>query len=256
MMKNIKKAIVLMMFAALSVMAFGCAKNEGDIQITDSYTAQASGIIGGITNTDDASAAELKAMEMDEIKSFFRDYGYSIEGETFINGLDGWMSLKEEFGQIKGISQPVMTSTSDEVTATFDVEGTERNGRIVVIMNENNKITSITTSADYTFGEKVGKAGLNTVLGMGTTFVILIFLSFIISLFKFLPGNEGFRSKEESKNTPVDNAVSQIAEREELAGDDALVAVITAAIAAYEASNGGVSSSGDGFVVRSIRRHY
>nr|MCR5746084.1 OadG family protein [Lachnospiraceae bacterium] len=125
-----------------------------------------------------------------------------------------------------------------------------------VIMNPKNKITSITTSADYTFAEKVSKAGLNTVLGMGTTFCILIFLSLVISLFKFLPGNESYRTnaKEETK-TPVDNAVSQIAEREELAGDDALVAVISAAIAAYEASNGNVSSSGDGFVVRSIRRH-
>ncbi len=255
MMKNIKKAIMLMMFAALSVMVFGCAKNEGNLQISDSFTAQANGIIGGITNTDDASAAELKAMEMDEIKSFFRDYGYSIEGETFINGLDGWLGLKEEFGQVKGISEPEMSSTPDEVHATYKVEGTTRNGKIIVIMNPNNKITSITTSAEYSFAEKVGKAGLNTVLGMGTTFVILIFLSFIISLFKFLPGNEGLRAKEEPK-TPVDNAVSQIAEREELAGDDALVAVITAAVAAYESSNSNAGGSGDGFVVRSIRRHY
>jgi sodium pump decarboxylase gamma subunit len=90
---------------------------------------------------------------------------------------------------------------------------------------------------------------------MGTTFVILIFLSLIISLFELLPGNGSKKKAEAEKSTPVDNAVSQIAEREELAGDDALVAVISAAIAAYEGGAAG-SSSGDGFVVRSIRRHY
>ena len=58
---------------------------------------------------------------------------------------------------------------------------------------------------------------------------------------------------------PVENAVSQIAEREELASsasdEGELIAVITAAIAAYEAANGS-SAGSDGFVVRSIRRHY
>ncbi|MCR5747256.1 MAG: hypothetical protein K6G03_06070, partial [Lachnospiraceae bacterium] len=168
MMKNIKKAIMLMMFAALSVMLFGCAKNEGNLEVTEANTAQARGIVGGITNTDDISAAELKAMEMDELKSFFKGYGYSIEGETFINGLDGWMGMRQEFGEIKGVTEPQMSSTKDEVHATFVVEGTTRNGKITVIMNPKNKITSITTSADYTFAEKVSKAGLNTVLGMGT----------------------------------------------------------------------------------------
>lgn len=256
----INKAIALIMFAALSLSLAGCAENEPDLPITDMSIAEASGIIGGISNTDEISAAELMEMDDDEVEDFFGQYGYKIDGKAFKNGLEGWLSMQEEFGGIQSISEPVMTSNDSEITATFDLQGSKRTGNCVVVMDEKNKITSITTSAHYTLAENMEKAGLNTLLGMGTTFAILIFLSLIISLFRFLPGSGGMKEKEEKKAAPLDNAVSQIAEREELASgnemeDGELVAVITAAVAAYEAANG-VSAGSDGFVVRSIRRHY
>ncbi|MBQ9605706.1 MAG: OadG family protein [Lachnospiraceae bacterium] len=256
----IKKALALVMFAALSISLAGCGGNEEDLPITDMSYAMASGIMGGISNTDESAAAEFLDMDDDELEDFFGQYGYSIDGAAFKNGLDGWLSLSEEFGEIESISEPEMSSDSDEITATFDITGSLRDGKCVFVMDHRTKITSITTSAEYTLAEDMSKAGLNTLLGMGTTFVILIFLSLIISLFKFLPGAGGAKAKQDKKSAPVDNAVSQIAEREELAASDKaedegeLIAVITAAIAAYEAVNGGGSS--DGFVVRSIRRHY
>ncbi len=260
-MKNmIKKAIVLILFAALSTGLAGCAGNKANLPISDMATAEASGIIGGISNTDELSAVDFLEMEDNELESFFGQYGYKIDGNAFKNGLDGWLSLQEEFGEIQSISEPVMTSTDSEIIATFDIQGTKRTGTCVVVMDERNKITSITTSAHYTLAENMEKAGLNTLLGMGTTFAILIFLSLIISLFEFLPGAGGKKEKEEKIEAPLDNTVSQIAEREAIASgneieDGELVAVITAAIASYEAANGSAAGS-DGFVVRSIRRHY
>lgn len=96
----------------------------------------------------------------------------------------------------------------------------------------------------------IGKALLNTVMGMGTVFVVLVFISWIIGMFKYL--NKPV--KEEVKKEPapvVDNVVAQIEETEELSDDSELVAVITAAIAAYE---GTVGASNTGFRVRSIKR--
>jgi len=254
-----KKAIALVMFAALSITLAGCGGNEPDLPVSEMAYAEASGIMGGISNTDEMSAAEFMEMEDEEVEAFFKQYGYSIDGAAFKNGLDGWISLKEEFGGVEAISDPEMSSDPDSITATFFITGNRRNGTCVVVMDHRNKIKSITTSAEYTIQENMTKAGLNTLLGMGTTFVILIFLSIVISLFKFLPGAGGAKAKQDKKSAPVDNAVSQIAEREELAAADStedegeLIAVITAAIAAYESASGG---SGDGFVVRSIRRHY
>ena len=86
-------------------------------------------------------------------------------------------------------------------------------------------------------------------------FAVLIFISFLISLFKYIPKLEAALSKKDKKTELAENAVvntvSQIEvkeEEEELSDDLELVAVITAAIAAS------AGTSTDGFVVRSIRR--
>ena len=94
---------------------------------------------------------------------------------------------------------------------------------------------------------------------MGTVFVVLILIMFIIYLFGFIPKIQAkFDAKKNSKKQDVtkdaiDNTVAQIAtkEEEELTDDLELVAVIAAAVAASEGQ-----TSTDGFVVRSIRRHY
>lgn len=96
----------------------------------------------------------------------------------------------------------------------------------------------------------IGEALLNTLMGMGTVFVVLIFISFVISLFSKLnkPEVKADKANSEEVTVSVDNAVVQIEETEELSDDMELVAVITAAIAAYQ------GTSTEGFQVRSIRR--
>ena len=112
----------------------------------------------------------------------------------------------------------------------------------------------MTTNVDYTFGELMKNAALNTLLGMGTVFVVLILICFIISAFKLISKVEDAMknkaSAKEIKEEAVNNTIAQIEEREaeELADDLELVAVIAAAIATYE------GTSTDGFVVRSIRK--
>ena len=88
-------------------------------------------------------------------------------------------------------------------------------------------------------------------MGMGTVFVVLILISAIISLFKFIPAiQDKFAGKKaEEVKAASDPAIAQIIEKEEQSDDLELIAVITAAIAAS-----GESGSADDFVVRSIRR--
>jgi sodium pump decarboxylase gamma subunit len=99
--------------------------------------------------------------------------------------------------------------------------------------------------------EKLENAGLNTLLGMGMAFAVLIIISLIISLFPiFIGGNKRKKvNDKELAKEAMDNTISQIEEKEDLVGDAELVAVIAAAIAAYEGS-----ASTDGFQVRSIRK--
>lgn len=101
--------------------------------------------------------------------------------------------------------------------------------------------------------EAIKNAGLNTLMGITIVVLILLFISFLISLFKYIPAlQDKFAGKKEVKPESVmavDNAVAQIAQREEeLTDDTELIAVITAAICAA------TGSSGDSFVVRSVRK--
>ena len=110
----------------------------------------------------------------------------------------------------------------------------------------------MTVNAELSLGEILQKAGLNTILGMGTVFAVLIFIAFIISMFKYISViEEALKNKKNKKaeDTGVKKEeVESPVVSEELSDDLELVAVIAAAIASAE------GTSTDSFVVRSIRR--
>lgn len=126
----------------------------------------------------------------------------------------------------------------------------DREATIEFKFDEDLNLESMDVSAKYTTAEILEKAGLNTVLGMGTVFVVLIFLAFLISLIKYIPPFvEKFTKKSPKPVQTTTPVVAETAQEDtEYVDDLELVAVITAAIAAQ------TGTSTDGFVVRSIRR--
>ncbi|MBO7095739.1 MAG: OadG family protein, partial [Lachnospiraceae bacterium] len=153
-------------------------------------------------------------------------------------------------GAIISMGEPVVTLDGNEIIVDVECVCEKRYADVEMIFTNdlyNPRMTSAAFNARYTLGEKMSKAGLNTVIGMGTVFVMLIIISFIISLFGLFSGTGKKKDKTEDG---IDRAVKQI-EKNETAemGDAQLVAVIAAAIAAYEGT-----TSTDGFVVRSIRK--
>ena len=109
------------------------------------------------------------------------------------------------------------------------------------------------TACGSDLGERMGRAALNTVIGMGTVFIVLIIIIGVISLFKFIPKLQDMFARKDAGNVQEksESAVTQTisaAEDTDVSDDLELVAVIAAAIAAYE------GTSTDGFVVRSIRK--
>ena len=102
-------------------------------------------------------------------------------------------------------------------------------------------------------GEAMARAGLNTLIGMGTVFVVLILISMIINGFAVIPKLQKAFSKKADEGQSVKENAAPVVQAEEPAVDETddleLVAVIAAAIAASEGA-----TSTDGFVVRSIIR--
>ena len=169
------------------------------------------------------------------------------------NALDGWKSALEDMGDYNSIEKCTFVQDADGTTIDVVLDGTKRKGHTVIELDEDMQLTSITTSVKYTIAEMMEKAGLNTLLGMGTVFVVLILISLIISCFKFIAGAQNSAAKGSNKKPEksMEHAVAQIVENEEQSAnfDYELTAVIAAAIAASEGA-----ASTDGYIVRSIRR--
>lgn len=106
---------------------------------------------------------------------------------------------------------------------------------------------------DKSMSEKMSTASLNTLLGLGIVFAVLILISLLIYMFKIIPYlQQKMADKSTYTNSSVDNVIAQIVEHEEeeLIDDYELVAVITAALYASM----GTAVPVDGLIVRSIRK--
>lgn len=172
------------------------------------------------------------------------------------DAVESFGKAKDDMGDyVETIGSEIVSLDEEEAVINVTIKGTKRNAVVEVIYGESDSmgymLTSMSTTVEYTFGESMGRAGLNTLLGMGTVFVMLIFISLIISCFRFISVFEKKKEApktEEAKPAPVVTDTVQTVE-EDLTDDLELVAVIAAAIAASEGA-----ATTDGFVVRSIRK--
>ena len=150
------------------------------------------------------------------------------------------------------IDEASLINYSDQVVNAASVSGADHNAVVTLIINDQGSLSSITVNVERSMGELMLNAALNTLMGMGTVFIILILISLLIGCFKFIPQIQEKFSKKNKQPAAAPAAAPVVAapvEEEEETSDEELIAVIAAAIAASEGS-----TSTDGFVVRSIRR--
>ena len=169
--------------------------------------------------------------------------------------ITSWKGVKNDAGAYQSMGEQKVDIKDTTVTITSDVQFEKHTVSVVLTLDMKQGVyTDMSFNIDYTLAEKMEQAGLNTLMGLGIVFCMLAFLSFLISQFKRISGLEAKMNKQpEAPKAPaapvVPAAAPEPEEEEELAGDEELVAVIAAAVAAYEGS-----ASTDGFVVRSIRK--
>ena len=176
-----------------------------------------------------------------------------VEDAIAAASLKSWIAAQEEMGDYVGVLETSADISAEEAVISIVVDGTSHDATVEIVVDNDLNLTSVTTTVIKTFGEMMINAALNTLIGMGTVFVVLILISLLISLFGLIPKIQAAMSKkkENVQEKAVDNAVAQIIENEEQSDNLELVAVIAAAIAASEGA-----ASTDGYVVRSIRRRF
>ncbi|SNU05580.1 Oxaloacetate decarboxylase, gamma chain [Lachnospiraceae bacterium] len=211
------------------------------------------------------SYKQNRAFELDKEKAY-----ESLVSQAAQYGVDVTTYVTEMYGQYDELD---MTSMDKFLDSFLAMAYNERPYEAI----------DCEVSAVYSKKELILMAGKNTAIGMGVVFTVLIFISFIISLLKYLPllfdaeirkaraekkAAESAAKKQTEDVIIASSETAKEAKKEQISqpaaaastdlmNDSELVAVITAAI--YAASAGAVrgpayTASNDKLVVRSIRR--
>lgn len=211
----------------------------------------------------------IKSMDLSQMEPIVAEIDAMSEAERIAlmkanEGLEenyllikSWIAVSKEAGTYVDIDSFSVTKTGKTTTTELLVKFDKRSVMMsIVYKNRDMSVETTTVELVYTTGEKMQKAALNTVMGMGTVFVMLIIICLIISLFRFIPVLEDklknrkadVQEKAVAGTAPTAAAIPEaaipVAETDNLE----LVAVIAAAIAAS------TGQSTDDFVVRSIKR--
>ncbi|MBQ1171581.1 MAG: OadG family protein [Lachnospiraceae bacterium] len=249
-MKKFLLTLALTVMCAFGLTACGNAEKETLSLTSDDAAVMAEGTLSFINEV-------VLSEQTDEYaKQFSSVYGDEA-GKAFASACEIFASASDEFGLYKSVipESAVVSGTDEEYTVSVEIVGSQRNAKVELYCDAETIFPDMMISPNYTLGEKMSKAALNTLMGMGTVFAVLILIMWIISAFRIIPKIEKSiadkKAKKTSSNTSaaVDNTIAQIIENEELSDDTELVAVIAAAIAASEGA-----ASTDGVVIRSIRR--
>ena len=239
-MKKITKKLMAVLLAIVCMASLAACGSKVEVSPVDEATQ--SYLVGQM----ESLLSTLGGMSAEDLKM------YEEVDDTFtVAAVTNFEGVMEELGAYKGIESTEIEVDEKEYTVTSLVQYEQRAAIVTLTLEfKSQSFTpmSITFDAQYSMGETLQRAGLNTLMGVGIVFCVLLFLCFLISLFKYVSKLSGEDKKEQKKApAPAAPVVTAAAPAEET-DDLELVAVIAAAIAAAE------NTSTDSFVVRSIKK--
>lgn len=280
-----KKQITILCCALSLILLFtGCSKKEKTIpdidreQIKNNIEVMVDQIVadlpdeeanGTVTYYDQAyyngqlSLDRKQWAEKQEILKSQHELEFKSQ-TVYSKAIESYLKGKEDGGNVREINFDTFKISFGKeggYEVTVDLICDKKNTQMALSYNTEMQITNAAFNVQYTTAENLQKAALNTLLGMGTVFVILILISLIISLFGIFPKLEANKKAKQAAQdaekkaavapaAPAAPAAAPVAAAtEDLTDDLELVAVISAAIAAYEGSE-----DASGYVVRSIRK--
>lgn len=212
------------------------------------------------TVTEDEAANYKSAAEtlISQIAGFSDEEieNYLAQDDAFTTAtMESWKSVKDELGAYSSIVSQDVEKDGDVVTISTVAQFEKAKADVVLMLDLGQQMyTSMTYSVQYSLAANMQRAGMNTLMGIGIVFLMLLFLSFVIGLFKYIEKFQNVGKKKaaeeapKAEEAPAPATAQSEAADEDFADDLELVAVISAAIAAYE------NTSGDSFVVRSIKK--
>lgn len=203
---------------------------------------------------DDDMAMSLDMYTLDEITYIMgNEQQMNITGYVVKNAIESFHSAKTTTGAIMDYGEITAEIKDDTIVVEVEVKGEKKDAVVEIIFSNDMfmDVESVSMNPVSTMGDLMIKAALNTLIGMGTVFAVLILISLIISCFGVIPKIQAKMAKKPAQAVMESASVQSTAQEDvqDETDDLELVAVIAAAVAACQGA-----ASTDGFVVRSIRR--
>ena len=314
--KIIKKRLLLIVsMLAVTFALAGCTSSDKKVEFKyDEKTL--------VQTVKDQAQQYMSMASVDEIYNYAVDEEASSgSDESVVDAIKVFATLNKDYGDfVKFTSDYDIEEVDDKVAVSVYAQCTEKEAIVKAtfvdnsvvynfqkynIMNQNQnqyseeqvdelltsngiypyKISEFEVAANQTMADKMKDAGANTVIGMGIVFIALIFISFIISLLKYVPAlfDKETRAKKKAEkakklaeanadasgsddnaktdSVPVPAGIVDIvntATGESVMNDSELVAVISAAVMAAQGGKSRVRvnyPSNDKLVVRPRKRN-
>lgn len=242
-MKRLSKKLLAFLLVMISVLALSAcssteeSKDSGvDPAMQESIKTQVENILNTLNGLSDADVEKYK----------------EVDDSFTVSAVTAYEAVKDELGTFTSIGDVAVEEDGDTITATTTATFEKATATVTLSIDASTyAMKSLGMDVNYTLAQNLQRAALNTVMGVGIVFLVLVFLSFIISLFRFIgaAADKSMVSHEAPKPIPPAPAqASAVPAFQEETDDTELVAVIAAAIAASE------NTSTDSFVVRSVRK--
>jgi len=173
-----KRFLYLCLFMIV-LFALGACGKKSDItgEMTEQLKKQGEALLNQLYQMNDAQLAQV-----------INDTEKGNQNQqAFLEGLKSFQSSKKTVGSLQGIDKTDVKLSDGNYVVKIKYTGDKRKSEMTLGFDiKTNNVTVFSITPKYSVAENMEKAALNTVLGMGTVFIILIFISFLISLFKYI----------------------------------------------------------------------
>lgn len=248
-----KKLTLLLSLVLCMIFVVGCAKSSDDEEVV---------MTDEVKQTIQTNMTQnFESWVNFDFSSIYEDKQYDKETRAQYKT---WGDLRDKLGDLTSqtepsLSKPVYDEDSEQYYLTATIVGEFTKGKIKFKMEfdttGNMKAdTTLQVQEEESTSQIMSKALLNTLMGMGTVFIILILISLVISSFGLIGKHQAKKAEKAKANQASPAAPVAMApvvqEPEDITDDLELVAVVTAAIMASM----GDEAPAEGLVVRSIKK--
>lgn len=248
-----RKFILAPVLLALSLVFTGCGEKPDTTYngVTRDQLEQSSESIAKVLIQLTPDQADQYVSQYESKMKATTDTTEKEQYKMYYDMLSGWSETSKLVGDFKGFTDFKVENAGKTIVTTLTMHCTKRDATLVTTYTKYNmQPTAINVNAVYSFGEKMGKAGLNTVMGICIVFIMLIILSLLIYAFRIIPY---LQKKYDEKHKTAEAEGEKAESAAPAAGNDAEIAAAIAAALAYE-NDMSIEEFTDSFVVRSIRR--